>query len=311
MRRCYAHVPAAESPLRPKAPKSPWSRRIPFPAPSGHFRIVLFLIGLIGCLCLFSPGLSFRLSVLFRSLSGFRFLWFRSSGFVGGLCVPSVFSYPLRSDGSLIASVFRSSLFLSCSVFRWGLLRSAVFVFRPYWRAYAFRFPGLRVHFFGCLRFPSSVFPLGGSCRSSVPRFPLLIRSYPFHGFVFPPPFLFLIRFPFSGFPFVFVFLFPSFSLARLACSFPFRGFRLRSGRFVFVLRFRLSASPRRNAPSGGGVGPIGQGCPRARGRPPRGWRGDAGPGSRTRAAMGGRGRRRRGGRRPMGSAGRRTRRSR
>ena len=117
--------------------------------------------------------------------------------------------------------------------------------------------------------------------------------------------------FPFSGFPFVFVFLFSSFSFAWLACSFPFRGFRLRSGRFVFVLRFRLSASPRRNAPSGGGVGPIGQGCPRVRGRPPRGWRGGAGPGSRTRAAMGGRGRRRRGGRRPMGSAGRRTRRSR
>lgn len=45
MRRCYAHVPAAENPLRPEAPKSPWSRRILFPAPSGHFRIVPFLIG--------------------------------------------------------------------------------------------------------------------------------------------------------------------------------------------------------------------------------------------------------------------------
>ena len=45
MRRCYAHVPAAENPLRPEAPKRPWSRRIPFPAPSGHFRIVPFLIG--------------------------------------------------------------------------------------------------------------------------------------------------------------------------------------------------------------------------------------------------------------------------
>lgn len=165
--------------------------------------------------------------------------------------------------------------------------------------------------FLGRLRFSSSVFPLGGSCRSSVPRFPLLIRSHPFHGFVFPPPFPFFIRFPFSGFPFVFVFLFSSFSIAWLACSFPFRGFRLRSGRFVFVLRFRLSASPRRNAPSGGGVGPIGRARPRVRGRPPRGWRGGAGPGSRTRAAMGVWGRRRRGGRRPMGSAGRRTRRRR
>ena len=115
MRRRYAHVPAAENPLRPKAPKSPWSRRILFPAPSGHFRIVLFLIGLIGCLCLFSPGLSFRLSVLFRSLSGFRFLWFRSSVFIGGLCVPSVFSYPLLSDGSLVAFVFRRRFF------HWGV----------------------------------------------------------------------------------------------------------------------------------------------------------------------------------------------
>lgn len=185
-------------------------------------------------------------------------------GYWGGFSFPSVFSYPLRSDGSLVAFVFRR---------RFSIGR--------------------------------------GSCRSSVSRFPLLICSYPFHGFVFPPPFLFFIRFPFSGFPFVFVFLFSSFSFAWLACSFPFRGFRLRSGRFVFVLRFRLSASPRRNAPSGGGVRPIGQGRPRARGGRPRGWRGGAGPGSRTRAAMGVWGRRRRGGRRPMGSAGRRTRRSR
>ena len=263
MRRRYAHVPAAENPLRPEAPKSPWSRWIGFPAPSGHFRIVLFLIGLIGCLCLFSPAC--------RSV--YRF-----------------FSFSIRLPFPMV----------SFFGFHRGLMRSVCFFL-----SFAFRW------FLGCLRFPSSVFPLGVSCRSSVPRFPLLICSYPFHGFVSPPPFLFFIRLPFSGFPFVFVFLFPSFSLARLACSFPFRGFRLRSGRFVFVLRFRLSASPRRNAPSGGGVGPIGQGCPRARGRPPRGWRGDAGPGSRTRAAMGGRGRRRRGGRRPMGSAGRRTRRSR
>ena len=47
MRRRYAHVPAAENPLRPEAPKSPWSRRIGFSAPSGHFRIVLFLIGFL------------------------------------------------------------------------------------------------------------------------------------------------------------------------------------------------------------------------------------------------------------------------
>ena len=230
MRRCYAHVPAAENPLRPEAPKSPWSRRILFPAPSGHFRIVLFLIG---CLCLGS--------LVCRSVYRFFFV----------LCPASV---PYGFVLWLLGGFLRSVCFFLSFAFRW---------------------------FLGRLRFSSSVFPLGGSCRSSVPRFPLLIRSHPFHGFVFPPPFLFFIRFPFSGFP------------------------------FVFVLRFRLSASPRRNAPSGGGVGPIGRARPQARGGRPRGWRGGAGPGSRTRAAMGVWGRRRRGGRRPMGSAGRRTRRSR
>lgn len=45
MRQCYARASAAENPLRRKAPKSPWSRRIGFSAPSGHFRVVLFLIG--------------------------------------------------------------------------------------------------------------------------------------------------------------------------------------------------------------------------------------------------------------------------
>lgn len=80
MRRRYAHVPAAENPLRQETPKSPWSRRIGFSAPSGHFRIVLFLIGLIGCLCLGS----------FSSLrSASVFLWFRSL-IIGGFCVPSV-----------------------------------------------------------------------------------------------------------------------------------------------------------------------------------------------------------------------------
>ena len=39
----YASRPAKR--LRPKTPKSPWSRWIGFPAPSGHFRIVPFLIG--------------------------------------------------------------------------------------------------------------------------------------------------------------------------------------------------------------------------------------------------------------------------
>ena len=259
MRRCYARISTAVNPLRRETPKSPWSRWIGFSAPSGHFRIVLFLIGF--------------------------FAWFL------GLLIDGRFFFVLCSASVSYGFVLR--------------LLGGLFVSVCFFLSFAFRW------FLGCLRFSSSVFHWGGSCRSSVSRFPLLICSYPFHGFVFPPPFLFFIRFPFSDFPFVFVFLFSSFSFAWLACSFPFRGFRLRSGRFVFVLRFRLSASPRRNAPSGGGVRPIGQGRPRARGGRPRGWRGGAGPGSRTRAAMGVWGRRRRGGRRPMGSAGRRTRRSR
>ncbi len=204
----------------------------------------------------------------------------------------------------LLRSV-RSSLMMA--------FRSVVFVFRPYWRAYAFRFPGLCVRSFGCLRFSSSVFHWG-SYRSFVSRFPLSIRPYPFHGFVFPPPFLLFIRFSFSGFPFVFVFLFSSFPLAWPVCSFPLHGFDRGSSLFrLSVFRFHVRPfSPLHcDAPPGGGVRPIGQGRPRARGRPPRGWRGGVGPGSRTRAAMGGRGRRRRGGRRPMGSAGRRTRRRR
>ena len=185
MRRCYAHVPAAENPLRPEAPKSPWSRRILFPAPSGHFRIVLFLIG---CLRLFSPAC--------RSVYRFFFVLY-----------PASVSYGFVLQVSSGAFAFR--LFFLSFAFRWSL---------------------------GRLRFSSSVFPLGGSCRSSVPRFPLLIRPHPFHGFVFPPPFPFLIRFPFSGFPFVFVFP-PPVLFPRVACVFlsvswisiAVRPFRLRS----------------------------------------------------------------------------------
>ena len=269
MRRRYAHVPAAENPLRPEAPKSPWSRRIGFSAPSGHFRIVLFLIGCFRWV--FVPSV-YWLGSFFVSSSGFRFPMF------------SFFDYRglLRSVRSSLMMAFRSVVFVRIGV----LMR---FVSR------------------GCV---------------SVPLVAFVFRRRFFHWGVHvvrpSPGFLYRsVRILFMALFFLllsrssFVFLLPSFSFAWLACSFPFRGFRLRSGRFVFVLRFRLSASPRRNAPSGGGVGPIGQGRPRARGRPPRGWRGGVGPGSRTRAAMGGRGRRRRGGRRPMGSAGRRTRRRR
>ena len=95
MRRCYAHVPAAENPLRPEAPKSPWSRRIPFPAPSGHFRIVLFLIGLIGCLCLFSPAC--------RSVYRFFFVLY-----------PASVSYGFVLRFSLGAYVFRLFFLILC-----------------------------------------------------------------------------------------------------------------------------------------------------------------------------------------------------
>ena len=187
MRRCYAHVPAAENPLRRKTPKSPWSRRILFPAPSGHFRIVLFLIGLIGCFrWVFVPSV-YWLGSFFVSSSGFRFPMF------------SFFDYR-----GLLRSV-RSSLMMA--------FRSVVFVFCPYWRAYAFRFPGLCVRSFGRLRFSSSVFPLGGFmsfvrlqvsfidsfvsfswlCFSS--SFPVLHSFSLFRLFLrlrFPPPVLFL-----------------------------------------------------------------------------------------------------------------------
>lgn len=216
--------------------------------------------------------------------------------------------------------LMRSVCFLLSFAFRWFLdcLRfpffSFPFVFRFPMGAFAFRgFRFSSVLACLCVSFPGAACPLlwlpsfsvvgfsiGGFMSFVRLQVPFIDSFVSFLWLCLSSPFPVLHSFS-SSRPF----------LARLACSFPFRGFRLRSGRFVFVLRFRLSASPRRDAPSGGGVGPIGQGCPQARGRPPRGWRGDAGPGSRTRAAMGGRGRRRRGGRRPMGSAGRRTRRSR
>ena len=110
MRRCYAHVPAAENPLRPEAPKSPWSRRIVFSAPSGHFRIVLFLIGLIGCLCLFSPAC--------RSVYRFFFVLY-----------PASVSYGFVLRFSSGAYAFR--LFFLSFAFRWflGRLRFSSSVF--------------------------------------------------------------------------------------------------------------------------------------------------------------------------------------
>lgn len=200
MRRCYAHVPAAENPLRPEAPKSPWSRRILFPAPSEHFRIVLFLIGLIGCLCLFSPAC--------RSVYRFFFVLY-----------PASVSYGFVLRFSLGAYAFRLFFLILCfPMVPWS----------PPFFVVGFSIGGFMSFVRLQVSFIDPSVPFSWLCFSS--SFPVL------HSF----------------------FLFSSFSFAWLACSFPFRGFRLRSGRFVFVLRFRLSASPRRNAPSGGGVGPIG-----------------------------------------------------
>ena len=93
MRRCYARISTAVNPLRRETPKSPWSRWIGFSAPSGHFRIVLFLIGLIGCLCLGSPAC--------RSVYRFFFVLYLASVSYG-------FFRPLHSS----SGVFFRSLFV-------------------------------------------------------------------------------------------------------------------------------------------------------------------------------------------------------
>ena len=147
MRRCYAHVPAAENPLRPEAPKSPWSRRIPFPAPSGHFRIVLFLIGLIGCLCLGS--------LVCRSVYRFFFVLYPASVSYGFVLRFSSGAYAFRP---VLMAGFSVSVFVSPVVAHpslrsvWmGGLRDSLFVLRSGW---------------------SSVFPLPCS------RFVLSARSF-------------------------------------------------------------------------------------------------------------------------------------
>lgn len=102
MRRCYARISTAVNPLRRETPKSPWSRWIGFSAPSGHFRIVLFLIGFFAWfLGLLIDGRFFF--VLCSASVSYGFVL----RLLGGFSFPSVFSYPLRSDGSLVAFVFR------------------------------------------------------------------------------------------------------------------------------------------------------------------------------------------------------------
>ena len=137
--------------LRPETSKSPWSRRIFFPAPSRRFRIVLFLIGLIGCL--YSVlRLSFRYLALFCSLLGFRFPWFRSLVSLGALrsvCLMAGFPF-----SSLFFSWWSFRLDKGGRMFRFRLhrrrvLHSALFVLRSGWssvflqvvRSFVFPFP--------------------------------------------------------------------------------------------------------------------------------------------------------------------------
>ena len=171
MRRCYAHVPAAENPLRPEAPKSPWSRRILFPAPSGHFRIVLFLIG---CLCLFFlvvvpfiGSFSFSIRLPFPMVSFF--------GYWGAFCVPSGF------DGWLFR--FRPRFLRSGSSFAsfgWGL--KGFFVCSPL--GVVFRFSSFLLALRSLRQVVRSSFSVfsDGSCLSSV----FLSPSFRFSSSLFP-----------------------------------------------------------------------------------------------------------------------------
>lgn len=182
MRRRYAHVPAAENPLRPEAPKSPWSRRIGFSAPSGHFRIVLFLIGCFRWV--FVPSV-YWLGSFFVSSSGFRFPMF------------SFFDYRglLRSVRSSLMMAFRSVVFfVRIGVLMRFVSRGCVsvplvaFVFRRRFFYWGFMsFVRLQVSFidlfvsFSWLCFSSS-FPV----LHSFSLFRLFLRLR------FPPPVLFL-----------------------------------------------------------------------------------------------------------------------
>lgn len=158
MRRCYARISTAVNPLRRETPKSPWSRWIGFSAPSGHFRIVLFLIGF--------------------------FAWFLGllidGRFFFVLCSASVsYGFVLRLLGGLFVSVcfflsFAFRWFLGClrfssSVFHWGgfmsfvrLQVSFIDLFVSFsWLCFSSSFPVL--HSFSLFRLPLRL------------RFPLLV----------------------------------------------------------------------------------------------------------------------------------------
>lgn len=188
----FPYASRAAERLRPETPKSPWSRRILFPAPSRRFRIVPVLVGLIGCL--YSVlWLSFRYLVLFRSSLGFRFPWFRSLVSLGALrSVRLMAGFPFSS---LFFSWWPFRLNKGGRMFRFRLhrrrvLRSALFVLRSRWssvflqvvRSFVFPFPLFR-------------------WSPSLPRFSfnaLFLFCLRFFFFVFslsapPPPFLFFL----------------------------------------------------------------------------------------------------------------------
>lgn len=239
----YASRPAKR--LRPKTPKSPWSRRILFPAPSGHFRIVPFLIGFF----VWSLGLLIDSRFFFvlcsASVSYGFVLWL-----LGAFCVPSGF------DGWLFR--FRPRFLRSGSSFASFRLDGALkgfFVCSPL--GVVFRFSSFLLALRSLRQVVRSSFSVfsDGSCLSSV----FLSPSSRFSSSLFPFLLSDGLRFLLDSLQGSSLFcprsLFSSFrSRLRL---FPFSLFLIRPALpFIsFVVFGFLSASLHRDAPSGGGVG--------------------------------------------------------
>ena len=230
----YASRPAKR--LRPKTPKSPWSRRILFPTPSGHFRIVLFLIGFfVWFLGLLIDGRFFF--VLYPVSVSYGFVL----RLLGAFRVPSGF------DGWFFR--FRPRLLRSGSSFASFRLNGGL-------KGFFVRSP-LGVVF----RFSSFLFALRSPSFPMVPVSPWF--SFPLR-FVFHPlfsPSFFPMVSVFSLIPFkallffVFVPFFRLFALGATSFPFPFSLVRLALPFISFVVFGFLSASLHRDAPSGGGVG--------------------------------------------------------
>ena len=162
----YASRPAKR--LRPKTPKSPWSRRIPFPAPSGHFRIVLFLIGFfVWFLGLLIDGRFFF--VLYPASVSYDFVL----RLLGAFCVPSGF------DGWLFRFLRSGSSFAS---FRLDGGLKGFFVCSPL--GVVFRFSSFLLALRSLRQVVRSSFSVfsDGSCLSSV----FLSLSFRFSSSLFP-----------------------------------------------------------------------------------------------------------------------------